>query len=76
MKNIRHIAFASVLGLALSATAFAGDITVHRTGDITVHKAGDITVHKAGDITVHKRLMGKIDFDSIVDAALMLIGIL
>ena len=55
MKKIQHIAFASVLALALSATAFAGDITVskHKAGDITVSKAtsGDIT-GKADDITI------------------------
>jgi phosphate-selective porin len=55
MKKLKHIAFASVLALALSATAFAGDITVHKAGDITVGKSGDITVVKSGDITVGKK---------------------
>ena len=56
MKKIQHIAFTSVLVLALSVSAFAGDITVGKSGAITGGKApsvaGDISVGLSGDITV------------------------
>ncbi len=51
MKTLRQTLFASVLGIVLSTSAFAGDIS----GGFTVNRAGDIsggkTAQTSGDIS-------------------------
>lgn len=58
MKKIRNLASASILALALSVTAFAGDISGGRTSDISggasgfiTNRVGDISGGRTGDIS-------------------------
>ena len=51
MKRFTSILCASLLTLAMSSAALAGNITTLRNGNITTLSAGNITTLSAGNIT-------------------------
>jgi hypothetical protein len=55
MRKIQQITFSSILALALSATAFAGDISVGKSAAIGGGKTiatQPVSLDRAGDISV------------------------
>jgi hypothetical protein len=85
MKRFKSILCASLITIALSSSALAGDITTGKApvvaGDITTGKApvvtGDITTGKAGVISIGKAgviSIGKAT-DAGVEALLILISL-
>jgi hypothetical protein len=64
MKRLQQIAFASILAIAVTSPALAGNIDFGKSTTTT------------GNIDFGKTSTGNIDFGSVVNAALMLIAIL